>query len=536
MKMKAFFTLLAVTGFFFSTSCQESTKRANMASTVTRDTSITTDNSFSEVFFDSTLLEKFILQNKIPDASAVQFRDFYNARNYQYGWFHKNGLNETARNFWSIQSGYISYSGDSSLYNPFLQSVMDSLLVDSSNFKLPDTLQTKTELELTRQFYRYADRAYRGNENLKLADLDWFIPRKKVDLIALLDSVVRDNGKNLSDLEPVNVQYNRLKGFLLKYYGLQQKPDWKIISTEKKKLQEGDRDAAVCDIKTRLKFLGDFDESDTTSVFTASLTEAVKKYQGRYGLKEDGIVGGALLKEMNRPIEQRIRQILINMERIRWVPAQPTTDYILVNIPEFKLHAYENGNYAFDMVVVVGSTQHNTVIFTGDIKNVVFSPYWNVPSSILKKEVLPGIKRNKNYLASHNMEWNGNSVRQKPGPKNSLGLVKFLFPNSYDIYFHDTPSKSLFGESSRAFSHGCIRLAEPKKMASWILRNDNNWNDAKITAAMNSGKEKFVVVKQKLPVFIGYFTAWVDRNGKLNFRDDIYGHDKKMMDQLFGKK
>jgi len=351
-----------------------------------------------------------------------------------------------------------------------------------------------------------------------------------------LDSVFRNNGKNLSDLEPVNVQYNKLKGFLLKYYGLQQKPDWKTISTEKKKLQEGDRDDAVSAIKIRLKFLGDFEESDSTDIFTPALTEAVRKYQERYGLKQDGIIGSALLAEMNRPIEERIRQILINMERIRWVPAQPTTDYILVNIPEFKLHAYENGNYAFDMVVVVGSTQHNTVIFTGDLKNVVFSPYWNVPTSILKKEVLPGIKKNKNYLAAHNMEWNGNRVRQKPGPKNSLGLVKFLFPNSYDIYFHDTPSKSLFGENTRAVSHGCIRLAEPKKMASWVLRNDANWNDAKITAAMNSGKEKFVVVKQKLPVFIGYFTAWVDRNGKLNFRDDIYGHDKKMMAQLFGKK
>jgi murein L,D-transpeptidase YcbB/YkuD len=413
---------------------------------------------------------------------------------------------------------------------------MDSLFVDSTGYKLPDSLQLRTELELTRQFYRYADRAYQGNQDLKLADLGWFIPRKKVDIVALLDSVVRDNGKTLSDLEPVNTQYNKLKEYLLKYHQLEKSPDWKIISTDKKKLQEGDQDNAVTALKRRLKLIGDFDETDTSNVFTASLTEAVKRYQDRYGLKQDGIVGIALLNEMNRPANDRIKQLLINMERIRWVPAQPTTDYLLVNIPEFKLHAYENGNYAFDMVVVVGSTQHNTVIFSGDLKNIVFSPYWNVPSSILKKEVLPGIQRNKNYLASHNMEWNGNSVRQKPGLKNSLGLVKFLFPNSYDIYFHDTPSKSLFGESSRAFSHGCIRLAEPKKLATWILRNDPNWDDAKITAAMNAGKEKFVVVKQKLPVFIGYFTAWVDRNGKLNFRDDIYGHDKKMLEQLFGKK
>jgi murein L,D-transpeptidase YcbB/YkuD len=176
---------------------------------------------------------------------------------------------------------------------------------------------------------------------------------------------------------------------------------------------------------------------------------------------------------------------------------------------------------------------HNTVIFNGNLKYVVFSPYWNVPPSIIQKEVVPGIKRNKNYLANHNMEWNSGAVRQKPGPRNSLGLVKFLFPNSYNIYLHDTPSKSLFSESTRAFSHGCIRLAEPKRLAEYLLRNDPGWNEASITKAMNSGKEKYVALKQTIPVFIGYFTAWVDRDGKLNFRDDIYGHDKEMAEHLF---
>lgn len=536
MKMRAFFTLLSVNAVIFSTSCQEKAKQAAPFSNVVRDTTITLANSFSEVFLDSTSLEKFIIENKVSDQAAVQARDFYNSRNYQFGWFTKDGIDEQARNFWNVQSGYIAYSGDSSIYNPFLQSVMDSLTHDSSGYKLPDTLKIRTELELTRQFYRYTDRAYQGNRNINLADLGWYIPRKKINLVALLDSVVGNNGKNLTDLEPINTQYNRLKGFLMKYHQLETNPKWKTISTEKKKLQEGDRDDAVVGIKARLNLMGDLEEADTSNVFSASLAEAVKRYQGRYGLKQDGVVGSALLKEMNRPVNDRIKQILINMERIRWMPTQPTTDYLLVNIPEYKLHAYENGNYVYSMVVVVGSTQHNTVIFNGEIKNVVFSPYWNVPSSILKKEVLPGIKKNKNYLAAHNMEWNGNGVRQKPGPKNSLGLVKFLFPNSYDIYFHDTPSKSLFGESSRAFSHGCIRLAEPKKMATWVLRNDPSWDDDKITKAMNSGKEKFVLVKQKLPVFIVYFTAWVDRNGKLNFRDDVYGHDKKMIEQLFAGK
>jgi len=270
-------------------------------------------------------------------------------------------------------------------------------------------------------------------------------------------------------------------------------------------------------------------------LFNTETQQAVKAFEKRYGLKEDGIITTAVINEMNKPIKDKLQQILINMERIRWMPVAPATDYILVNIPEYRLHVYTNGNYDWSMNVVTGSVVHNTVIFSGALKFVVFSPYWNITPAIIKAEVIPGMARNKNYLASHNMEWNNGAVRQLPGPKNSLGLVKFLFPNSYNIYLHDTPAKSLFGESSRAFSHGCIRLSEPKKMAQYLLRNDAAWDSVKITKAMNAGKEQYVTLKQTIPVFIGYFTAWVDRDGKLNFRDDVYGHDKKMAARLFGK-
>ncbi|PZR26033.1 MAG: hypothetical protein DI535_15885 [Citrobacter freundii] len=504
---------------------------------VKRDTTITVINSYSELFFDSTKLENFMTGEKLDDSLAVSLRNFYNQRNYQYAWFFPKGMADYANSFLTLQNDYIQYSNDSSIYSPVLQSLVDSLSDSSYYVRTPDSIKLKTELLLTEQFFRYASRAYAGRKDINTKDLGWFIPRKKVDAVTVLDSLLKNKGQNLAEYEPVNRQYNLLKDYLVKYYAIEKGNGWAPIPVPagKKPLREGDSSETIAALKKRLFLYGDLKVADSSQRFDTSLTAALKNYQHRFGLKEDGVAGPALLTQMNKPVSERIRQILINMERIRWVPAEPKEDYLLVNIPEYRLHVYENGKYAWNMNVVVGSAAHNTVIFNGDMKYVVFSPYWNVPPSIIKNEVVPGMARNKNYLANHNMEWNNGAVRQKPGIKNSLGLVKFLFPNSYNIYLHDTPSKSLFNESSRAFSHGCIRLAEPKKLAIYLLRNDPAWDSTSITKAMNAGKEKYVTLKKTLPVFICYFTAWVDRNGQLNFRDDVYGHDKEMAARLFAK-
>jgi murein L,D-transpeptidase YcbB/YkuD len=190
------------------------------------------------------------------------------------------------------------------------------------------------------------------------------------------------------------------------------------------------------------------------------------------------------------------------------------------------------------MPVVVGKEGHNTTMFSDDLTTIVFSPYWNVPTSIVKKEIMPAMQRNPNYLSKNHMEIVSNGggipvIRQVPGPHNSLGRVKFLFPNSFSIYFHDTPSKSLFERDKRAFSHGCIRLSDPVKMANYLLENAPEWTPQKIEDAMNSGKEKWVVLKHKVPVIITYYTAWVDENQLMNFRDDVYGNDAVFASKLF---
>ena len=209
----------------------------------------------------------------------------------------------------------------------------------------------------------------------------------------------------------------------------------------------------------------------------------------------------------------------------------------MVNIPEFILYVKNGKDKVFDMNVVVGKEGHTTTIFTGNLNQVIFSPYWNVPPSIVTKEILPAIEKNPDYLAAQNMEIVKQYgaipvIRQLPGTKNALGKVKFLFPNSFNIYFHDTPSKSLFSKDKRAYSHGCIRLSDPQKLAEYLLEG-TSWTKDKIEEAMNSGEEQTVMLKKPVPVLITYYTAWVDDAGLLHFAEDIYDHDREVGQRMF---
>jgi murein L,D-transpeptidase YcbB/YkuD len=254
-------------------------------------------------------------------------------------------------------------------------------------------------------------------------------------------------------------------------------------------------------------------------------------------LKETGIIDNDFIKELNIPISERIKQMKINLERMRWMPAEDV-NRLVANIPEYKLYVFDQNKEVFNMDIVVGKEANRTVIFSDELKYVVFSPYWNIPRSIVRNEILPAMNKSNSYLSRNNMEITGHSnglpvIRQKPGKGNALGKVKFIFPNRYNIYFHDTPAKTLFQRQRRAFSHGCIRLQQPFDLAKYLLRNDSSWTDNKIRTAMNQNREKWVELRKPVPVFIVYFTSWVDQDGLLHFREDIYGHDKRMDQHLF---
>jgi L,D-transpeptidase YcbB len=408
------------------------------------------------------------------------------------------------------------------LYQPAFNKLMENTAPGN------DSLTAFTELMLTAQYLMYAKNVWEGVDEKESIAMEWLLPRKKISYTQLLDSLI--SGKDVLENAPVYRQYYLRKDYLKKYKALEA-ADTSVIPANQS-FKQGDSSASIRKIRHKLFLYADIAEDNNSAVVDEALNAAVKSFQQRTGLTVNGAVSSSLINELNIPVHKRIEQILVNMERSRWVPENQQPDYLLINIPEYKMHVYENDSLAWDMNVVVGKDQHRTVIFNGDMKYIVFSPYWNIPASILKNETLPAIKRNPNYLASHNMEWNGGNVRQKPGPNNSLGLVKFLFPNSHAIYLHDSPAKSLFNETNRAFSHGCIRLSDPKKLAIYLLRNDSAWNEPKITAAMNKGKEQYVTLKKTVPVFIAYFTAWVARDGKLNFRNDIYKRDTRLSDMI----
>lgn len=344
--------------------------------------------------------------------------------------------------------------------------------------------------------------------------------------------------------KPFAKQYQLLEKEVARYEKLAEDGPWQQISLNgKKSLKLNDTSAVIPAIKERLRLLGDMGRersgflrrSSPAEVYTADLEEAVKRFQLRHGLEDDGIIGADFIRALNVSPETRINQMEANMDRMLKDTLQTMHGKrIVANIPEYKLHVYEDSREVLSMDIVVGKTSNPTVAFNDMMENIVFSPYWNVPPNIVRKEILPAMKKNRRYLANQNMEITGNEdglpvIRQKPGPGNALGKVKFLFPNKYNIYFHDTPAKTLFDRSRRAFSHGCIRLSQPFELAKYLLKDQPGWDDESIRRAMNSRSEKWVKLEEKIPVYITYYTSWVDPEGELQFRDDIYGHDKEDM-------
>lgn len=512
-------------------ACKEPAPQRAGVPILPRDTSITVENSVSDLFLDSNRLEAFLEREVPSDTVRQRFRNFYAARNYGYAWFTEHGLSLPAEGFWNTHDTYLRTTGDSTSFDRLLHGTMQRLLYGDSTVAMPPDSIRLTELRLTHHFFEYVRTAFGPSADPEA--LQWHIPSRRLDPSALLDSLISGKG---NEWRPLNENFHKLQEAVLRFRALGGQA-WPEIGSTTGVIRPGERSDALPGLRTRLHTLGFYQPEDTGTLYDSGLEAAVIQAQRSFGLTDDGVVGPATFRALNVSPDARIRQLLLNMERAKWMPATPA-DRIVVNIPEYRLRVFTDGEEAFSSNVVVGKAASRTVVFSDELKYIVFAPYWNIPRSIVQNEILPAMQRSSGYLERNNMEVTGYSgglpvVRQRPGAGNALGRVKFIFPNSYNIYFHDTPAKSLFGRDQRAFSHGCIRVEKPFELASYLLRNREEWTDESIRDAMYSNKEKWVPLEKTLPVFLTYFTAWADDEGTVHFREDIYGHDKELAEHLF---
>lgn len=501
--------------------------------TISCKKTVNKEDSNGEILFDSTLVKAFFVKHPKLKDYQKDVEALYRKHDYKYVWFDKNGINEF---------GNLLYNKINSLDEEGIESVVpykNELDQVYENFEDNQKADVDIELLNSSLYFFYADKVFHGLDPQKTKEIGWFLPRKKQSYVSYLDSLMID--PSLFDKEDKGIlsQYYLLKEVLSQYREIEKKGGWKAIAIDSKvkSYKPGDNAPAIAQIRERLFITGDITTDSKSTVYDEALAEGILKYKKRNGINSNTTILPEHIKEMNVPLADRIQTIMVNMERCRWISNDITKakELIVVNIPAYQLTYFKDGKPELRSDVVVGKAMHKTVIFSAPMKYIVFSPYWNVPKSILDKEILPAIEKNANYLEEHDMEWHENNVRQRPGAKNSLGLVKFLFPNSNAIYLHDTPSKSLFGKEDRAFSHGCIRVAKPVELANSIMKNDKNWDAAKIQTAMNSGEESWYTLKNKIPVYIGYFTAWVDEDGVIHFYEDVYKRDAPLASLLFTK-
>lgn len=400
------------------------------------------------------------------------------------------------------------------------------------------------DVALTVSVMRFASDSYSGKINPRRLGFALDVQPKKFDLWSLVWEVAHapDPATRLAVLDPPFPLYARLQAALTQYRALAARTDLRPVPSLPK-LRPGESDPGVPALRASLTALGDLPSGTPAPKdakrYDDALAAAVKRFQHRHGLAPDAVIGAATVAALQVPMAQRVRQIELGMERLRWLPYSFPARFIIINIPEFRLRGFEDAEPAprVDMNVVVGSSADDThtPVLNADMRFLIFRPYWLVPTSIARKEILPKADHDPSYLQRQNMVLVNGRVRQLPGRTNALGLVKFIFPNPYHVYLHDTPSKALFQRSRRDFSHGCIRVSDPPGLAEFVLGARNGWDRERIRTAMSDGPDDHRVdLQSPVPVYVLYTTVVVEPDGQIDFFDDIYGHDGRL-DALLAK-
>ncbi|HEU4636618.1 MAG TPA: L,D-transpeptidase family protein [Edaphobacter sp.] len=493
-------------------------------------------------------------------------KTFYDDRNYEIAWTRDGKPTAAAQGF--IQAfadaaakGLDPEDYDSSRWAARIQSLSSG----------HEDAVSKFDVAMTVNVMRFISDLRIGRVNPQHFNFGINVADKKYDLAEFVSDNaidISDVPKLLSTVEPDSENYRRTEQALAHYVELARHestgPVAQPLPTITKPLKIGDPYPAAAELEQRLILEDDITSADADNqsqtaeaphVLTKAISEGLRHYQERHGLAVDGRLTPDTIKSLNVPMSQRVAQLQYALERWRWLPDPYLNPKLLVNLPEFVLRGYDPDNKLhFKMKVVVGKVigEHQTPVFARMMRYLIFRPYWNVPISIVRKELIPHIRANHSYLEAKNFEVYNNKgqvvsgytinqlaqgglmVRERPGPKNSLGLVKFMFPNQYDIYLHATPATELFNRTRRDFSHGCVRVEKPTDLAAWLLegqkdKDGQEWSLEKVQQAMNAGPNNYQVnLKTPIPIVIFYVTAEVEEDGHVHFFDDIYGYDESL--------
>ena len=517
--------------FTVLSSCNNNGKVGNKSNPVHDTTDLNLDPTIAGSFSTQTVKKFDSLQlvdwYKKYDVGELQddISDFYHTRDYAFAWFDEHGLTEQAEHLYNrVTNLYTNGYKDSAIYQDELTNLLEDVIEERHAIEL--------DILLTAQYFHYSKRRFEGSVSEEQAkSLNWKIPRTRVNYLKYLQESL-SNGQELFSNVPRRKEYAMLRNALQQLHvkGLD---TGTAIEVGKDVYRRGDSSSVISTIKARLALWGDMKDSGD-GMFNEVMEDGVKSFQQRNGLTQDGVAGPQFFKALNQTGEAIVKKILLNMERMKWMPAYSSDEHLLVNIPAYILYAYKGDSLLWDMDVIVGETMRRTVIFSDEISYMDFAPYWYVPPGILRRTVLPAIRRNSNYLVRNNMERvAGGGIRQRPGGSNPMGKVKFMFPNSHNIYLHDTPNKELFHTTRRTLSAGCVRVADAAFLAEWILKDDQQWTKERIKNAMNASREQRVHLKKKMPVYLAYFTAFADADGRLHFRPDVYGRDDRLARELF---
>ncbi|RAK04218.1 murein L,D-transpeptidase YcbB/YkuD [Halanaerobium saccharolyticum] len=489
-----------------------------------------------------------------------QLKEFYEQRHYQSIWlkeeqFRRNpeALVEEIKNSYdeglNPEDYHLEYIEENTRYQELFEegslkkrALLDILLTNAYLSLASDYLNGKIDAEIIIEDYSYQP------DNLEAQNL----------LKLLLEE--KDVAQTLQEQLPQIENYKKLKQKLADYRNPEKIKEWTQIAPGDLLAEdaEGQRVSQLISNLNSRNYLNQA-QIENDDYFDRTVKKAVVRFQMNHGLNADGVVGDKTLKALNVPLDHRIKQIIINMERWRWLPEDLGSRYIYVNIADYNLKLYENNQVIMEMKTIVGQEQRSTPVFSDTIKYLVINPYWYVPKSIAVKDKLPQIKKDYNYLKENNyslfkymgdselkeidpaeVEWSKINednfnylLRQNPGDQNALGKIKFMFPNKFSIYLHDTPGRYLFSETDRSFSSGCIRIEKPVDLAEYLLQDQEKWNRDAIESEMKKDKEKTVYLNNPIKIYIQYNSAWVDSLGNLNFREDIYNRDQKIINEYF---